>query len=221
MYDPYSWGTNTEVQIETSRILAKIAKLKWFNTEVKNNLSKIFGQQIFKLKNSTGYAISINGSQFKQNLKLNELNLTIGSGGIKEERKNIFEESSEGWLLLDLDIQMFYGTIMSQYTTFTHTSLKKLVTILYKMRQVALKEENFTKDRMLKFVINSISGDLANKYSACFDPDARFELVGYAQIFLVNWLDFLVENKCKIYAVDTDGLIIKTEDKNILLKIEK
>ena len=72
----------------------------------------------------------------------------------------------------------------------------------------AKRNGNKTKNETLKLALNGLSGNLQNKHSFCYDPQAVMKIRINGQLLLLMLAEKLVEIGCKIVQANTDGLFV-------------
>lgn len=87
--------------------------------------------------------------------------------------------------------------------------------MLYEIRQKAINSEDEEKKTITKFIMNRITGNLGSPHSFVYNIQSRFDLIMIVQIIFINLIDFVLNNKMEVSAMNTDEFIIKIKIKDI------
>lgn len=212
------------MKLNTDNLIEFINNLQWNNLEVKQKLLDYFSEEFYSHISHSGFR-----SQDLKETKLlilhfGELELKLGSGGLHSKCFDIFKESNKYTTILDVDIRGYYSWALYHYKLLERTPIFHFFNALYRKRVEYLEEGDKHYAATLKFIMNTISGDLSSKYSPLYDINVRFDLIQLTQILICNWIDFLKQNDCSVYAVNTDGFIIcmqKDKSKDVVSKWAK
>ncbi len=122
------------------------------------------------------------------------------------------EPIHEKGLLIHVDVNSFYPSIMIQYDLLSRNSRhpEKYKEIYEKRLQ--LKKEGKKKEQApFKIVLNATYGITKDKMSTAYDPRQANNVCINGQLLLLDLLEHL-EGYCKVIQSNTDGLIIKIND---------
>lgn len=203
-------------KFDTVLIKSVIQNLKWFDLNTKNKLLEYYDS-------SFHYDLSL--KKFKRNNNLEvDLSVTIGNvslnlknGGARStDNTEFILTSSENVRLYELDFSGYYSSIIVNNCLLKNHRINDFYSKTYSRRQEAIKQGDPLTGATYKQLLNTVTGNLINKYSPLFLPEARFNMVHLGQIQLVNFIDFLHEHDCLIYKVHTDGLIVSTKNPKLL-----
>ena len=135
-------------------------------------------------------------------------------GGCHFQNTNISLIASELYSLYDFDIKGFYGNLVKNYDFLNHTPLKECdLKDFVTKRENALLENKLNDAQAYKSIINTIMGDIGSPFNDIFDSQARFEVIQFNQVIMVNLICYLIDNGLLIFAINTDGFIIKSPTK--------
>lgn len=79
-------------------------------------------------------------------------------------------------------------------------------------RRLAIKHVDKLESDALKLVLNSVYGNLKNKYSKLYNPNASKSVCVYGQIALYDLCKRLYNNGCQILNINTDGVAFKSSN---------
>lgn len=79
-------------------------------------------------------------------------------------------------------------------------------------RRLAIKHKDKLESDALKLILNSVYGNLKNKYSKLYNPNASKSVCIYGQIALYDLCKRLYSVGCEIVNINTDGVAFKTHN---------
>lgn len=136
----------------------------------------------------------------------------FGWGGLHGARKKYH---SKGYFIL-MDVSSLYPSLMIKYNLLSRScsrnGVKKYEEIYHKrleLKSLGKKEEQAP----LKLVLNSTYGAAKDKFNALLDPRNANLVCLFGQLFLLDLIEHL-ENDCEIIQSNTDGILIKVDQKN-------
>lgn len=209
-------SSEADHRLKTYDIISYIEKVPWHDTTIKDKLIAYYANDSFYVFPQTSGFRDANKKEVALNLIFNNsgLSLKIGSGGCHSKIENTIVKEDPDVKMFDMDIQGFYGWVLYHFELLKGKPEQRLLNHAYESRLKALKENDHHSATSHKFMINSISGNLALSYSPLYNIQARFDLIQLSQVIVCNWIDSLIKNNCSVFAVNTDGLIF-TIPKNI------
>ena len=115
-------------------------------------------------------------------------------------------------LLLHVDVNSFYPSIMIEYDMLSrNVSDKNVYKKIYETR-LALKKAGKKKEQApYKIILNSTYGICKDQYSPAYDPRQANNVCVNGQLLLLDLLEHL-EGHCRLIQSNTDGLIIQIPD---------
>lgn len=191
------------------------------NIEFKNQILKNLLTEMKSLTVSPGR----NG--WNKKFLLNNLEISIGVGGIHSINQPEIIIPKEDELLLDSDANSLYPSLIIQYG-FIPPHLNKEVfldiyTKVYTERIDAKKAKRKLEADTKKLTLNSVTGNYQNEYSWLYSPFAVLQIRMNGQLLLLMLCEKLLELGATIYQVNTDGILysIKKAKYNELQQIIK
>jgi hypothetical protein len=211
-------NSTTPLNLECGNIKEIINDLDWHDLRCKDALLEYYSKPFFYKKGEKGFYDSTN-----KNIELilkfqDKLTLKLSSGGCHSINKNVCLKSSTDCQLYDFDIQGFYGNVVNKYNLLETSPLGEFLKDLVAKRGDALENNEYYVSQAYKIIINVIMGDLGSSHSKIFNPQIRFELIQISQIIICNLIDLLVHHNLSIYAVNTDGFMVKTSTEGVFEK---
>lgn len=142
---------------------------------------------------------------------LNGRKISIGVGGIHSINKPEIIIPKDDELLLDTDAASLYPTLLIEYGFYPQHLGKEFVEIYSQIRTERLEAKHSgkkNKDTTLKLLLNSVTGNLQNKYSWLYSPFAVMQIRMNGQLLLLKLAEMLIAIDCKIIQYNTDGLFL-------------
>lgn len=142
---------------------------------------------------------------------LNNLEISIGVGGIHSINKPEIIIPKEDELLLDSDANSLYPSLIIQYG-FVPPHLDKNVFIkiysnIYYERLAAKKFKRNLEANTKKLVLNSVTGNYQNEHSWLYSPFAVMQIRINGQLLLLMLTEQLLNLGATIYQLNTDGVL--------------
>lgn len=140
----------------------------------------------------------------------------LGFGGIHAAKPNYYGEG----IILCCDVASLYPSIMINYD-FLSRNVKEP----YKFKEIRdtrldLKKKGDKKEKPLKIVINSTFGASKDKFNPLYDPLMANNVCIAGQLLLVDLIE-KVEPYCELIQSNTDGIYMKVETREDVLKIKE
>lgn len=135
----------------------------------------------------------------------------VGVGGIHTKNKPEIIIPKEDELLVDTDVASLYPSMLIEYGFYPQHLGEAFLTTYKKVKDERIEAKrngNKTKNETLKLALNGLSGNLQNKHSFCYDPQAVMKIRINGQLLLLMLAEKLVEIGCKIVQANTDGLFV-------------
>lgn len=142
---------------------------------------------------------------------LNDLEVSIGVGGIHSINKPEMIIPKDDELLLDSDANSLYPSLIIQYG-FVPPHLDKqafleIYTRIYRERLAAKKAKRKLEADTKKLVLNSVTGNYQNEHSWLYSPFAVMQIRINGQLLLLMLSERLLELGATIYQLNTDGVL--------------
>ncbi len=142
----------------------------------------------------------------------NKLGHAYGLGGMHSQNKPEIVIKTDDYFLSDEDVESYYPSLALRWLFgprgFKSTFLK-IMQFIKDGRVEAKKNKDKVKDQLFKLALNSILGNLKNKYSPFYDPEANLAICINGQLLLT----MLIE-QCELIGIEcvssnTDGATFK------------
>lgn len=142
---------------------------------------------------------------------LNNLEVSIGVGGIHSINSPEAIVPNEDELLLDSDANSLYPSLIIQYG-FVPPHLDKqsfldIYSKIYKERLAAKKAKRKLEADTKKLVLNSVTGNYQNEHSWLYSPFAVMQIRINGQLLLLMLSERLLKLGATIYQLNTDGVL--------------
>jgi len=136
--------------------------------------------------------------------------IALGVGGLHSmDEPGIIEGP-----LIDLDVTSYYPSLIArdgiappqvpEFAQRTHALLQR--------RLEAKRLGDGVASTALKYVINSLYGQLGNARSGLFSPADALRVVLTGQVHLLQLMDGIVSSGGEIISANTDGIVVRTEN---------
>ena len=159
-------------------------------------------------------------------VKLFDNTVVFGNGGIHSTYdSNIYVESNDEWVLLNVDATSYYPSMLIKFKTLSRSVTEPQIFEGIFNERVRIKhKENKTEEdealqRAYKLVLNTTFGASGNKYLDLYDPYMCSKTCRVGQIFLAS-LACKLHNTIpglKVIQTNTDGILIYIRRKDIPL----
>lgn len=157
-------------------------------------------------------------------VKLFDNTVVFGNGGIHSTYdSNIYVESDDEWVLLNVDATSYYPSMLIKFKTLSRAVTEpKIFEEIFAERVRIKHKENKTEEdeelqRAYKLVLNTTFGASGNKYLDLYDPYMCSKTCRVGQIFLAS-LACKLHNTIpgiKIIQTNTDGILVYIRRKDI------
>jgi hypothetical protein len=135
----------------------------------------------------------------------------MGVGGLHSVNKPEVVFESDEYALEDWDVASLYPSMIIEHGFYPpHLGKEFLETYSQiKDERIEAKHNGDTlKNLTLKLALNGLSGNLQNKHSWCYSPEAVMKIRMNGQLLLLMLAERFVSVGCKIIQSNTDGLFI-------------
>jgi hypothetical protein len=202
----YDFGSTGRTPKQTSRPWIRLndAILPWIQfdqPEFRRVLEWLKQQQITETKGVfKDLTASINGFEF-----------VFGTGGIHGSVESRIIESTEDWVIIDLDVSSYYPNLAIANEFYPQHLGKTFCTIyksLYEQRKQYDKKS--AENAMLKLALNGVYGDSNNKFSVFYDPLFTMKITLNGQLLLCMLAERLMKiPTLELIQINTDGLTVR------------
>ena len=185
-----------------------------YETPILKNLLKEMKQQ----------KVSPGRKGYEKHFLLDNVEVTVGVGGIhtKNEPEKIIPKENE--LLLDSDVNSLYPSLIISYGLVPKHLGKEFLEIYGQVREERLYAKRNglkVKNETLKLALNGATGNYQNQYSWLYDPVAVMKIRINGQLLLLMLTEMLLKAGARLKQLNTDGilyLIDKDVDYQSILK---
>jgi len=145
------------------------------------------------------------------NVMVNGLTYIFGTGGLHASVENAIIKSDDDYQILDLDVASYYPNLsISNDLSPEHlaNNFGKIYSDLYDERKQHAKGS--PQNAILKISLNSVFGNLLNKYSPFYSPPTGLAITLNGQLLLCILVEELLAlDDLKIIQANTDGISFK------------
>ena len=202
----YDFGSagRTPRQTQRSVIHLKDAILPWVEfkqPEFRRVLEWLKSQSITETKGVfKDLTATIDGFEF-----------VFGTGGIHGSVESRIIESTEDWVIIDLDVSSYYPNLAIAngfYPEHLGESFCTIYKSLYEQRKQYDKKS--AENAMLKLALNGVYGDSNNKFSVFYDPLFTMKITLNGQLLLCMLAEQLMQIPgLHLIQINTDGLTVR------------
>lgn len=152
--------------------------------------------------------------------------VSFGNGGIHSVYKNnLYVESNDEWVLMNVDATSYYPSIMIQFNCLSRTikDPKKFEFIFNERVRIKHKLNKTPEDEEMqlayKLILNTTFGASGNKWLDTYDPHMCTKVCRIGQIFLASLACKIHKNvnSAKIIQSNTDGILLYCRKKDVPL----
>lgn len=163
---------------------------------------------------------------YEKHFVLDNIEYTIGVGGIHTVNKPEQYIPEPGYVVSDIDVTSLYPSMIIEHKFYPkHLGIEflEVYSDIKKERVEAKRNKNKVKDKTLKLALNGLSGNLQNEHNFCYSPFTVMQIRMNGQLMLLMLAERLIEIGCKILQANTDGLFIlrKLSDEDKFQKVCK
>ena len=209
-----SWWDIKDLRSPMDRIVLKDVILPFikYDNPILQNVLKEMKEQI----------VSPGRKGYEKKFLLNNLEYSVGVGGIHSVNKPEIVIPTKDEILEDADVASLYPSLLIAYKFYPKHLGKEFLEV-YKAikdeRIEAKRNGNKLKDITLKLAVNGLSGNLQNEHNFCYSPYAVMQIRINGQLLLLMLIDKLIQLGVRIIQANTDGIII-IYNKSVKDKVE-
>lgn len=189
-----------------------------YKNSILQNVLREMKEQIVYTKERKGY---------EKKFVLSDTLFSVGVGGIHSiNTPEIFVPKDDEYIG-HLDVASMYPSFIVQYGWTPRHLGKDFLAVyeqIYHERITAKHSGQKLKSDALKLTLNSVTGKMQQETSWMYDPFSVFKIRINGQLVLLMLVDILVEFKCRIVQVNTDGVMFiakKNIEKEIMESVSK
>lgn len=210
-----------------------------FNSKLFNNILKQYQNNTFVVNEKGHLDFNFDITQEDVNKKgvlptekpkfkftFNNLDYTIGLGGLHSVNKKVNYKAGNDKILIDFDVTSYYPSIIlanGYYPDTIGMGFLEVYKNLVETRKRAKLEGDKITDKTFKIVVNGTFGKLASKYSYLYAPDLMLQVTVTGQLSLLMLIEMFEEGGISVVSANTDGVTIftKKENKELAYSIAK
>ena len=130
---------------------------------------------------------------------------SYGVGGAHTLQNNEYYKSTD-YQIVTSDYASLYPNIIINWGCIRFPETLEKYKNVKLDRLVAKKEGDKTKDKLLKLILNSLSGLLDNKHSPLYYPEGALRMRIIGQLILTKTAEIVMLNGGRVISLNTDGL---------------
>ena len=228
-------GVNIGMKIITDKYLEKTGLSWWDIKDLRSPMDRIVLKDVILpfikydnpilqnvLKEMKEQIVSPGRKGYEKKFLLNNLEYSVGVGGIHSVNKPEIVIPTKDEILEDADVASLYPSLLIAYEFYPKHLGKEFLEV-YKAikdeRIEAKRNGNKLKDITLKFAVNGLSGNLQNEHNFCYSPYAVMQIRINGQLLLLMLIDKLIQLGVRIIQANTDGIMI-IYNKSVKDKVE-
>ena len=147
---------------------------------------------------------------YEKHFLLDNVEVTVGVGGIhtKNEPEPIIPKENER--LLDSDVNSLYPSLIISYGLVPQHLGKEFLEIYGQVREERLyakRNHQDVKNTTLKLALNGATGNYQNQYSWLYDPVAVMKIRINGQLLLLMLTEMLLSAGARLKQLNTDGIL--------------
>lgn len=144
------------------------------------------------------------------------LKLTYGKGGLHSVNKNECYFENDDNCIITSDVASLYPNLIINYRLLRQPEVLDLYTKVKADRIEAKKNNDKSKDALLKLILNSTSGMIDNPYSWLYYPEGAMKLRLMGQLILTVTIERLVLADYQVISANTDGIEVIVPKNKVL-----
>lgn len=148
---------------------------------------------------------------YEKHFLLDNLEYTIGVGGLHSVNTPEKFIPQEGWIISDVDVASLYPSMIIEHKFYPPHLGKEFLEVyanIKKERIEAKHNGDKVKNLTLKLALNGLSGNLQNEHNFCYSPFTVMQIRMNGQLMLLMLVERLLAIGCKILQANTDGLFV-------------
>ena len=133
---------------------------------------------------------------YEKHFLLDNVEYTIGVGGIHTVNKPEKFIPEQGYIISDVDVTSLYPSMIIEHQFYPKHLGKEFLEVYSSIkaeRVEAKRNKNKVKDKTLKLALNGLSGNLQNEHNFCYSPFTVMQIRMNGQLFLLMLAERLIE----------------------------
>lgn len=162
------------------------------------------------LKEMKQQYVSPDRKGYEKHFLLDNVEVTVGVGGIHTVNKPEKIIPKENELLLDSDVNSLYPSLIISYNLVPKHLGKEFLEIYSQVREdrlYAKRNHQDVKNTTYKLALNGATGNYQNEYSWLYDPIAVMKIRINGQLLLLKLTEMLLAVGANMKQLNTDGIL--------------
>lgn len=171
-----------------------------FKTPFLQNILKELKQQI----------VSPGRKGYEKHFLLDNVEYTIGVGGIHTVNPPEKFIPEEGWIISDIDVTSLYPSMIIEHKFYPKHLGKEFLEVYSNIKEERVEAKrtgNKVKDKTLKLALNGLSGNLQNEHNFCYSPFTVMQIRMNGQLMILMLAERLISIGCKVLQANTNKTI--------------
>lgn len=171
-----------------------------YNTPVLNDLLNDMKSQV----------ITLDRKGYEKHFLLNDLEISVGVGGIHSVNQPEIIIPAEDEVLYDSDVNSLYPSLTISYEFVPPHLGKEFLDVYANIRTERLeakRNKQKIKNETLKLALNGESGNLQQQYSWIYSPKTAYQIRMNGQLLLLMLCERLLSLDARLIQVNTDGVL--------------
>lgn len=147
---------------------------------------------------------------YEKHFLLDNVEVTVGVGGIHTVNEPEIIIPNENELLLDSDVNSLYPSLIISYNLVPKHLGKEFLEIYGEVREdrlYAKRNHQDVKNTTYKLALNGATGNYQNEYSWLYDPVAVMKIRINGQLLLLKLTEMLLAKGARLKQLNTDGIL--------------
>lgn len=147
---------------------------------------------------------------YEKHFLLDNVEVTVGVGGIHTVNEPEIIMPNENELLLDSDVNSLYPSLIISYNLVPKHLGKEFLDVYGKVREdrlYAKRNHQDVKNMTYKLALNGATGNYQNEHSWLYDPVAVMKIRINGQLLLLKLTEMLLAKGARLKQLNTDGIL--------------
>lgn len=153
-------------------------------------------------------------AKFSYKVTYDDLEYTIGKGGIHSKNLPTIFDSRDGYYIIDADVDSQYPSGSLNFKFGPEHLGEDFFKVFGSIRDRRIEAKRKRKEnaryelinQTFKLSLNGAIGNFLQKYSWLYDPKANVSITLNNQLLILRWVEMLTLGGCKVISANTDGL---------------
>jgi hypothetical protein len=157
---------------------------------------------------------------YKKTVVLNKLAHTFALGGVHSVNKPAVYTATDEWHLIDVDVESYYPSLALAFRFGPMGFIDAFLEVMQFLkdgRVIAKKNGDKLKNETYKLALNSILGNLKNKYSEYYGPQANVGICVNGQLMIAMLIEDCELEGIECISSNTDGATFRIHESKLEL----